>query len=100
VEGIATLFVFGHVSGRLALIKSSGTRFQFLVGEGLNSRCGYNITDALANKLTHQISIFINVIVQRYAEHIPVHVIEAILKCGIRLVGPVLNRPEHGRFLF
>jgi hypothetical protein len=27
-------------------------------------------------------------------------VIEAILKRGIRLVGPALNRPEHGRFLF
>ena len=62
-EEIATLFVFGHVPGRLALIKSSGSRFQFftnaainprfLVGEGLNCRSGYNITDALANKLAH-----------------------------------------------
>jgi hypothetical protein len=58
-EGIATLFVFGHVSGRLALIKNSGSHFQFcvngavnpwfLVGEGFNSRHEYNITDALAN---------------------------------------------------
>jgi hypothetical protein len=27
-------------------------------------------------------------------------VIEAILKRGIRLAGPALNRHEHGRFLF
>ena len=50
LEGIATLFVFGHVSSRLAPIKSSCLRFQFcanaainprfLVGEGFNSRCG------------------------------------------------------------
>jgi hypothetical protein len=87
------------------LIKSSGSRFQFcanaainpwfLVGECFNRRCGYNITDALANKLAHRISLFINVVVRRYAEHIPVHVIEAILKSGIRLV-----RPERGCFLF
>ena len=60
-EGIATVFVFGHVSVRLAMIKSRGSRFQFcanaainprfLVEEGFNSRCWYNITDALANKL-------------------------------------------------
>ena len=72
-EGIATLFVFGHVSGRLAMIKGSGSHFQFcanaainprfLVGEGFNSHCGYHITDALANKLAHQISVYINVVV-------------------------------------
>jgi hypothetical protein len=109
-EGIATLFVFGHVSGRLPLIKSSGSLFQFcanaainpqfLVGEGFNRLRGYNITDALANKLAHRISVDINVVLQCYPEHIPVHVIEAILKRGIRLVAPALNRPEHGCFLF
>ena len=109
-EGIATLFLVGHVSGRLAMIKSNGSRFQFcvnavinprfLVGGGFISRRGYNITDALANKLAHRISVYINVVVRRYLEHIPVHVIDAILKRGIRLVGPALNRPEHGRFLF
>ena len=79
--GIGTLFVFGHVSGHLALIKSNGSRFQFcanaainpqfLVGECFNRRCEYNITDALANKLAHQISVFIYVIVQRYLEQYP-----------------------------
>ena len=66
-EGIATLFVFGHVSGHLALIKSNGLRFQFcanaainprFLGECFNRRCGYNITDALANKLGLRISVF------------------------------------------
>ena len=62
-EGIATLFEFSHVSGHLALIKSSGSRFQFranaainprfLVWECFNSCCGYDIVDALANKLAH-----------------------------------------------
>ena len=107
-EGIATLFVFGHVSCHLARIKSSASRFQFcanaalnqrfLVGEGFNICRGYNIPDALANKLAHRISVYINVVVRRYPEYIPVHVIEAILKHGIRLVGPALNRLGH--FLF
>ena len=35
-----------------------------------------------------------------YPEHIPVHVIEAILKHGIRLVRPALDRPKHRCFLF
>ena len=58
-EGIATLFVVGHVCGRLAMIKSSGSCFQlcanaainpwFLLRECFNSHRGYNITDALAN---------------------------------------------------
>jgi hypothetical protein len=66
-EGIATLFVFYHVSSYLALIKSGGWCFQFcmnaainsrfLVREGFNSHCGYNVTDALANKLAHRVSI-------------------------------------------
>ena len=34
--GIATLFVFGHVSGHLALIKSSGSRFRFHVNAAIN----------------------------------------------------------------
>ena len=76
--GIATLIVFSHVSGHLALIKSSGLRFQFcvnaainpqfLVGECFNRRCGYDIADALANKPAHRISVFINVVVGRNAE--------------------------------
>ena len=100
-EGIATLFVFGHVSGHFAMIKSSGLGFQFcanaainllfLVREGFNS---HNITDALANKLAHQQCCCL-----RLPEHIPVHVIEAILKNGIQLGRPALDRPEHGRFL-
>ena len=103
-EGIATLFVFDHVSGHLALIKSSGSHFQFHANAAINPRfnscCGYDIAKALANELAHRISVFINVVVRRYEEHIPVHVIEAILKRGIRLVGPALNRPERGWFLF
>ena len=73
-EGIATNVVFCHVYGLLALIKSNGSRFQFctnaainpqfLVGEGFNSRGWYNITDALANKLAHRISVYINVVVR------------------------------------
>ena len=35
-EGIATLFVFFHVSGHLALIKSSGSHFQFCANAGIN----------------------------------------------------------------
>ena len=84
-EGIATLFVLGHVSGHLALIKNSGSRFQFctnaainprfLIGECFNRRYGYNITDAIANKVAHRISVYINVVVRHYLEHITVHVI-------------------------
>ena len=37
-EGIATLFVFGHVSGHLALIKSSGSHFQFCANAAINPR--------------------------------------------------------------
>ena len=72
-EGKATLFVFGHVSGHFALVKSSGSRFQFctnaainpwfLVWECFNSCCGYDIVDALANELAHRISVFVNVVV-------------------------------------
>ena len=62
-EGIARLFVFGHVSGRLAMIKSGGSRFKFcvnaainplfLVREGFNCHSGY-ISDALANRSPSQ----------------------------------------------
>ena len=72
-EGIATQFVFGHVSGHLAMVKSSGSRFQFranaatnpwlLVGECFNTCCGYDVANALANKLAHRISVFVNVVV-------------------------------------
>jgi hypothetical protein len=109
-EGIVTLYVFGHVSGHLALVKSSSSRFQFRANAALNpqflvwecfNRCyGYSIADALSNELAHQISVFLNVVVGRNAEHIPIHVIEAVLKRGIRLVGLALNRPERGSFLF
>ena len=88
------VLVAGRVGGTVLSSK------RFLVGEGFNSRCWYNMADALANKLSHRISVYINVVVRCYPEHIPVHVIKAILKLGIRLVGPALNRPEHGRFLF
>ena len=100
------LFVFGQIPSHLAIIKCSGSSFQFctnaaintrfLVVEGFNRHRGYHITEALANKLAHRISVYINVIVRCYPEHIPVHVIEAILKRGIRLVRPALNRPEQG----
>ena len=62
-EGIATLFVFGHVSGSLVMIKSRGLRFQFcanaainprfLVRRCFNSHSGYDILDALANKFAN-----------------------------------------------
>ena len=62
--GKATLFVFCHVFGSVAMIKSIGSLVQFcvnaavnprfLVGEGFNSPFGYNITDALANKLARE----------------------------------------------
>ena len=71
VEGIATLFVFGRVSGSLAMIKSGGSRFQFcanaaiiprfLVREGLYRHSGYDISEALANKLAYRVSVYINV---------------------------------------
>ena len=35
----------------------------FLVWECFNSCCGYDIADALANKLAHRISVFVNVVV-------------------------------------
>ena len=70
-EGIATLFVFGHVSSRLAMIKKQWLALSvllpsirgFLLGKGLNSHGGYNISDALANKFTHRVSVYVNVIV-------------------------------------
>ena len=72
-EGIATLFVFDHVSGYLALVKSSGSQFQFRANAAINPRflvwqcfnrcCVYDVADALANKLAHRISVFINVVV-------------------------------------
>ena len=37
-EGIATLSVFGHVSGRLAMIKSRGLSFQFCANAAINPR--------------------------------------------------------------
>jgi hypothetical protein len=99
-EGIAALFVFGPVYGGLAMTKSGGLRFQFcanaainprfLVREGFNGHRGCDISDALANKLSHQVSVYINVSVLGYPEHIPVNVMEAILKHGIRLVRPAL----------
>ena len=80
-EGIAALFVFGHVSGRLAMIKSSGSRFQFcvnaainpwfLVRKGFNTHSGQDISYALANKLTHRVSVYINVIVLRLSGTYP-----------------------------
>ena len=37
-EGITTLFVFGHVSSRLAMIKSGGSRFQFCADAAIYPR--------------------------------------------------------------
>jgi hypothetical protein len=65
--GEDTLFIFGHVSGHFALVKSSGSCFQFrtnaainpwfLVWQCFNRCCGYNIADALSNELAHRISL-------------------------------------------
>jgi hypothetical protein len=89
----------------LPWLKSSGSGFQFHANAAINprflvwelfSRCyGYDIVNALSNEPAHRISIFVNVVVGRNAEHIPIHVIEAVLKRGIRLVGPALNRPSQ-----
>jgi hypothetical protein len=59
---------------------------RFLVWVCFNRCCGYNIADALSNELAHRISVFVSVDVGRSVEHIPIHVIEAVLKRGIRLV--------------
>ena len=44
---------------------------RLLVGEGFNTHYGYNITGALANKLAHRISVYINV-EQTLAQTFPV----------------------------
>ena len=72
-EGIATLFVFSHVSGHLSLVKSSDLCFQFHVNAAINPRflvwecfnrcCGYDIANALANELAPRIRVFVNVVV-------------------------------------
>jgi hypothetical protein len=54
---------FSHVDVGL-LLEMMNMKFNLI------RRCGYNITNALANKLAHQISVFINVIVRCYAENI------------------------------
>jgi F420-0:gamma-glutamyl ligase len=51
---------------------------QFLVWECCNRCYGNDIVNALSNELAHRISVFVNVVVGSNAEHIPVHVIEAI----------------------
>ena len=72
----------------------------FWFGNVLNRCYGNDIYNAHSNELAHRISVFVSVVVGRNAEHIPIHVIEAVLKRGIRLVRPALNRPEQGHFLF
>ena len=71
-EGIATVLVFGRVSSHLAMIKNGGSCLQFcanaaiyprfLVREGFNSHRGYNITDALANKLSRRVSVYMSML--------------------------------------
>ena len=66
-EAITTLFVFSHVFSRSAMIKYSGTCFQFctntainprfLVREGFNSHSGNNISYTLPDNLSHRVSI-------------------------------------------
>ena len=70
-EGIAALFIFGHITRHLALIKSSGSRFQFHANAAINPRflvweCFYrcygnDIFDARSNELAHRISVFVNI---------------------------------------
>ena len=72
-EEIAALFVFGHVTSHLALIKSSGSRFQFHANAAINprflvrecfNRCyGNDIFNARSNELAHRISVFVNVVI-------------------------------------
>jgi hypothetical protein len=96
VEGIATLFVFGHVSGHLTLVKSSGSRFQFhrmlpsihsfWFGNVLIVAMGTTLSiHFLMNSLTESayssISVFV-VLVGRNAEHIPIHSLEAWNQIG------------------
>ena len=102
-EGITTLFVFGHIPNHLGMVKCNILRFQFCTNAaiyprflfwlGFNSHCGYNISYTLPNELSHRISVFVNIILRGYAEHIPVRVIKTILKRGFRLVRPALNCP-------
>ena len=105
-EGITTLFVFCHIPSHDAMVKCNCFQFcvnsaiypRFLVRVGLNSHSGYHISYTLPDKLSLRISVFVYVVLGGYPEHIPVHVIKAILKRGIRLVRPALNRPKHGCF--
>jgi hypothetical protein len=105
-EGIASLFVFSHGSGHLALVKSSGSRFQFRANAAINLRfvfwecfnsfCGYDIAVALSNELAHRISVFVNDVVGCNAEHIP------RMQCGTypkddqwKQDAPELNSESH-----
>jgi hypothetical protein len=76
-EGIATLFVFGHVSGHLALVKSSGSHFQCCANAAIDPR--FLVWECLivAVGTTSQMHLlFVNVVVRLNAEHIPIHVID------------------------
>jgi hypothetical protein len=68
-EGITILFVFGHVSSRLAMIKCGGMCFQLcsnaainplvLFREGFNSHSGYNISYTRPYILAHRVSVYV-----------------------------------------
>ena len=100
-EGITTLFVFNRTPSHLTMVKFNGPccQFcvnaaiypQFLVRVGFRSHSGYNISYTLFDKLSHRISVFVNVIIRGYQESIPVRMIKTVLKCGFPLVRPALN---------
>ena len=72
-EGITTLFVFGHITSHLAMVKCDGLRFKFcvnaaiyprfLVRVGFNSHSGYNISH-LPDELSPRNCVFVNVILR------------------------------------
>jgi hypothetical protein len=81
-EGIAILFVFGHVSGNLALVKSSGSRFQVHLNAAINPRFLVWECFNLAMGTTSSMHVVMNSLTESaYSSmllleevHIPVHV--------------------------
>ena len=103
MEGITTLFVFGHLASHLAIVKCGGSLIQFcmnatiyprfLIRVGFNSLSRYNISYTLPDKLSHRFRVLVDVILRGYTEHIPVCVVKTILKRGFCLVRPALKSP-------
>jgi hypothetical protein len=89
-------FLLKYIPSHLAMVKSGGLRFQFCQNAAIdgfwyglvfNSHSGNNIPYTLSDEL------YVNVFLRVYLDHIPVHVIETILKHEFRLVRALLNRP-------